>query len=309
MPNLNNQIDLDSPSKQEKGVYNSKGRSYLQINKQDEGVKHYFRLINFNQRTMDLIGIRRPELTVKKYMFYSPVLDDEGKQKFFVTTSESTLMRPCVFEKHVLGRLAEMISEDDVDGLNKHNKLFSGKYSRKTVSPEDPIKPREFGVIEKWVPVIPVDAELKEVGGKKFSVPIGEPVIYNIKSKGRNALFGKNGMAGAVDSLDNKNEIIYLEDGVDFFTIKNGYDYVANVRRTNSTIDGDLSVYESDDTLPDAIDIVSKDIKSEEACYLYDVIIGRRTIEEYNSWISESNGVGTPEVQESDDSLAGDLTF
>ena len=262
------------------------------ISKQEEGKKYFFRLFPFCKSAQQKLGMSRPEFHVKKYMFQSPIVEEDGTQKYMVTTSEKSIdpYADDVFQQHVLSRLKEMKDEGDDKGITLHNKLFSGPYSRKDVSVANPIMPNEFGIIEVWVGVIPIQADLQKEKDKTYSVPAGAPVLYNIKTSGRNKLFGKDGkkpVVGVVSTLDTPSQLMSPVNGVDFYAIKAGTEYSIFARRETTDLKG-ADEYYLDENRPNPYEVAESGIRSAEACLLYDLAIGKLSLKQYKAKISES---------------------
>lgn len=292
MNDLSNTIDFDfdpkKNSQQANAVYDSAGPKIVgSVSKQEEGKKYFFRLFPFNSEATQRLGMNRPEMHVKKYMFKSPIADEDGNQKYIVTTSEKSLDPNAedTFKEHVLARLKEMTEEGDDKGINLHNKLFSGPYSRKDVSVSKPLEPNEFGIIEVWVGVVPIQEELQKDGKTYKSVPAGDPMVYNIKTSGRNQLFGRGGkrpIVGVVDELEEASMLMRPVDGVDFYVIKSQSSYTIKARRETTTLAVSDDFY-LDENRPNPFYMVEDGIRSEEACALYDVAIGKLSVKEYEA--------------------------
>lgn len=266
------ELDGSTPSKQAAKVYGSR-EGVVHINKQEAGVQYAYRLLPFNKATMDLIGVPRPAFEIKKYLMTSATeFRDEAKTKpsYITTISETCLGGTDTVGKHIEMRLAQMLADGNVAGLEKHNALFTNQY-RRASSAEDPLGVDEIGIMETWVPALPVDTTLADGVSKPLK---DKGVILNVKTTGKNQLFGSNSKKRPVIGLLKEvgSDLISQKGGVDFLITKNASVYSFLARRQNSDIESD-AVY-LDENLPDAIKAAKDDMNAKEFIRQYDIHLG-----------------------------------
>lgn len=263
-------IDTGVQRTQQENAITTSNSLFLSVSKQPERDKVFYRLLNFHQQTMDVIGANLPKLLVLKYMFDSATeRRDDGSAAKVVITSRKVLMEEDPFESFVMENIQRMKEEEDEEAIALHNSLFLGKYNKRYTENGGILVPNNFGIKEVWVPVLPI---LESEDGVSVA---GEPKILNIKTSGANALFGQVKGGNFVDGLiHDYGDMLVSQEGHDFYVQKTGSEYSVGVRPKATTIEGYDDYVNDPDKLPNPVAIIRETANTEKGIEEYKAHMG-----------------------------------